>query len=461
MKQIILFSALLVVVSVSSIFAQAYQPDLNGDKFVNFSDFTMLAANWHKSGGNLTGDINSDGKVDIADLARLADKWLQYSLVIFVNANATHSGDGSSWSNAFVYLQDAIKAASKGSQIWAAQGVYKPDANSVFPGGTGLRTSTFQIPQGVEIYGGFPAGGIWEHRNPVTCPTILSGDICTAGVRSDNCYNVVVGANDVTLDGFIIADGNATATGASARGGGMRNEDANNVTIANCVFRDNFAKYDGGAIYNYKSSISFVNCIFSDNNSGDNGAGVYNSNSDAALTDCRFINNHCGNKGGGIYNYQSPSELINCLFSGNHADSNGGAVYNGYKVVKLINCTIAGNSADGDTGGIYNAYSSSIITNCIVWDNSVEIYNHHSSPHISYSDVKGCGASGANWNANYGSDDGNNIGSDPCFASVPALKAASPCINAGENSALPPDIQTDINGNARFNGIVDMGAYEY
>lgn len=535
MNRRILFSVLLSVVSVSNIFAQTYQPDLNKDGFVNFADFAMFAENWQKSGIGLIGDLDGSGTVDEADLMRLsyywlsefewknpdfnhdgivnfldfavfADAWLSSNHnsnwdpdcdfndddlvniidlnrfarqwlrnfpknVIYADAGAAAGGDGTSWDKAFIYLQDAIKAASKGCQIWAAQGVYRPDANSNFPNGTHLRASTFKLPQGVAIYGGFPAGGRWEHRNPDLCPTTLSGDIGIAGNRNDNCYNVVVGANDVTLDGLIIADGNATSTGDKARGGGMRNEDVNNITIANCIFSNNHARYDGGAIYNYKSSISFINCIFSENKSGDDGAGVYNSNTDANLTDCSFFDNRSGNRGGGIYNYQSGSELINCLFNNNHADANGGAVYNGYKAVKLINCTIAGNSAGKNTGGIYNMYSSSVITNCIVWNNNVEIYNHSSSPHILYSDVKGCGASGAGWNANFGEDDGNNIDSDPCFADATqgrpcftdelALEAASPCINAGKNSALPLDIKTDIDGNARFNGIVDMGAYEY
>jgi len=458
-----LISIVMATLFISNVFAQSYyQPDLNGDKFVNFSDFRMLADNWRKSGSNLTGDIDSSGTVDIADLAGLAEKWLRYSLVIFVDADASPGGDGTSWENAFIYLQDAIADADEGYQIWAAQGIYRPDANSNFPNGTGLRTSTFQIPQGIAIYGGFPTGGgTLQERDWINNETILSGDIGIAGSRNDNCYNVVVGANDVVLDGLVISYGNATATGDSARGGGMRNEDVNNITIANCTFRDNYARYDGGGIYNYQSSVSFINCIFSENNCGDDGAGVYNSNTDAALTNCSFFDNHSANRGGGIYNYQTPAELIDCLFSGNAADANGGAVYNGYKAVKLINCTIAENSAAGNTGGIYNTYSSSNIINCVVWDSGIAIYNHSCNPHISYCDIQNCGTSGVNWNPNFGEDDGNNIDIDPCFADELALKAESLCIDAGKNFALPLNITTDIKGNARFNKSVDMGAYEY
>ena len=60
---------------------------------------------------------------------------------------------------------------------------------------------------------------------------------------------------------------------------------------------------------------------------------------------------------------------------------------------------------------------------------------------------------------------GNIVVPDPLFVSEVGrdfhLKASSPCIDAGDNSA--PDLPaTDIDGDARIiNGIVDMGADEY
>ena len=59
---------------------------------------------------------------------------------------ATGNNNGSSWENAFTNLQLAISAASSGDEIWVAQGVYKLGNN---------RTDSFDIPDGVTIYGGF------------------------------------------------------------------------------------------------------------------------------------------------------------------------------------------------------------------------------------------------------------------------------------------------------------------
>ncbi len=70
-----------------------------------------------------------------------------------------------------------------------------------------------------------------------------------------------------------------------------------------------------------------------------------------------------------------------------------------------------------------------------------------------------------------------NIDADPLFVDPDngdyRLQAGSPCIDAGDNTAVPEDLTTDLDGNPRFleipetpdtgNGtlpIVDMGAYE-
>jgi hypothetical protein len=59
-------------------------------------------------------------------------------------------------------------------------------------------------------------------------------------------------------------------------------------------------------------------------------------------------------------------------------------------------------------------------------------------------------------------DGGGNIDTDPLFVSAPGdlrLQSGSPCIDAGDNSAVTES--TDLEGNARItNCSVDMGAYE-
>lgn len=47
--------------------------------------------------------------------------------VIYVNAGFRISGDGSSWSSAYVNLQDALSNSVSGDEIWMAAGTYYPD----------------------------------------------------------------------------------------------------------------------------------------------------------------------------------------------------------------------------------------------------------------------------------------------------------------------------------------------
>ena len=47
--------------------------------------------------------------------------------IIYVDADATGANDGSSWADAFKYLQDGLWAAKSDYHILVAEGIYKPD----------------------------------------------------------------------------------------------------------------------------------------------------------------------------------------------------------------------------------------------------------------------------------------------------------------------------------------------
>jgi len=160
--------------------------------------------------------------------------------VLHVDASVGGCGGcGESWGDAFVDLQDALTTARNSGgamqEIRVAAGTYTPDR------GTGDRTATFQLLNGVAIYGGFPpGGGDWEDREPTANETILSGDLngddapvldptdlLDEPTRAENSYHLVTGsATDSTaiLDGFTVSAGNASETGwPDGLGGGMFN----------------------------------------------------------------------------------------------------------------------------------------------------------------------------------------------------------------------------------------------
>ena len=94
---------------------------------------------------------------------------------IYVDKSANGANDGTSWTDAYTDLQDAIGNASSSSEIWVAEGVYTPD-----PGGTD-QSKSFTITgqkDGIEVYGGFDATeSTRSDRAPKENRTILSGDI--------------------------------------------------------------------------------------------------------------------------------------------------------------------------------------------------------------------------------------------------------------------------------------------
>ena len=101
---------------------------------------------------------------------------------IYVDVDATGANDGSSWANAYNYVQDALtdaNASEKLVEIRVAQGVYTPDSNSAMPDGIGDREATFHLINGVTLRGGYT--GIAEPdpdaRDVAAYETILSGDL--------------------------------------------------------------------------------------------------------------------------------------------------------------------------------------------------------------------------------------------------------------------------------------------
>jgi hypothetical protein len=77
--------------------------------------------------------------------------------VIYVDADAPGANDGTSWADAYNYLQDALadaNASPKPVEIRVAQGTYRPDEDTLHPEGTGNRQTSFQLINDVTLKGG-------------------------------------------------------------------------------------------------------------------------------------------------------------------------------------------------------------------------------------------------------------------------------------------------------------------
>jgi hypothetical protein len=376
----------------------------------------------------------------------------------YVDKNATGAGDGSTWTDAFTELRDALAAAcAEVEEIWVAAGTYKPtDGTS--------RTATFRLRPGLSLFGGFAGGetGI-EQADPEANPTILSGDIGVIGDPSDNSHNVVDASYTITgdaIDGFTVTGGQA-----SSAGGGLYSE-FGNLAVRDVRFVDNHSTTYGGGMFAIDGDPSISNVTI-EGCSSNRGGGIGLIRSNTRITNTVIKNSTASMEGGGVYSSSGDAIIVGSLFTDNSAHG-GGAISNGNGNLVLTNLTCAGNTASWSGAVLINGASGSVdIKNTIMWGNNPSaplIQNSYGDVTYFYCSIEGA-YSGGSWDTDLGTDNGANNDDDPLFASPGnddyRLRPGSPAIDSGFNSApyLPP---YDIDGNNRIvNSIIDRGPYEY
>ena len=396
-----------------------------------------------------------------------------------VDAQASPGGDGSTWATAFANLHDALNAAAdiadpNDEVIWVAAGPYKP-AVQTDPDDT--RTATFEIADGVALFGGFAGDETsLDERDVNANPTILSGDLAgddgpNFTNRGDNVYHVVTinTTAEVELNGLTIQGGSATGDSFEHQNGGgvMRTQlfEQQPHILSQCKLTDNEA-LSGGATAHGPFEID--RCIFSGNRA-------------LAIKGADGI-------GGAVFvggQKQLSRQFTNCLFINNSA-SFGGAVAGVYGGYEMFNCTVVGNTAETFAGGLGISGPGAILVlhNTIVWGNSAgQPISDESNqfwaplPSTQFTPVTHCCIQ--DWSGVHNSE--SIITDDPMFVDgIGAdglawsgdenvrLHADSPCIDAGDNDMVPAGIFSDLDGNARVvdgNGdevsTVDLGTYEF
>jgi hypothetical protein len=336
---------------------------------VNLSDTASSKPNFTAPSGGITlifelsvtdnGGLSSTDTVTITVTASTTP-----DNVWFVDIDVTITGDGKSWNNAFLTIQEAVYAANEDDEIWVKKGTYS-------------LSSQIYIDEAVGIYGGFNGSETQrDQRDWATNVTKVDGQ--------DSVYHCFHITSDAAIDGFTITGGNANGSLPDHRGGGIYVYKSS-PGITNCIISENNADI-GGGIYNKESSPEITKCILSGNSAKMNGGGIFNSKSFPTISDCS-ISENTANYGGGIYNFQSSPTITNCAILGNITTDVGGAVMNYESTPNINSCTISENSADQKGGGIYNHESPSNITDCTLSGNSAYrgggIYNEvQSSPNI-------------------------------------------------------------------------------
>ena len=384
----------------------------------------------------------------INSLSCVSSKSVDISLFVvkrvFVDSSkvAATTQDGNSWETAYGNLTTGLASAINGIEVWVAKGTYKPTNGTI-------RTTSFIIPSGIKVLGGFIGNeSILIQRNTTANLSILSGEIGNLSTTTDNTYHVVsFDASDTNtlLDGFTIVGGNAnftniseitvpyspTSTATDNTGGGIVIKNGASPTLVNCTVKLNTAKI-GGGIFCANGSI-------------------------ATIKSCKIMAN-TASIGGAIYTQQASNIIVkSSQISGNKG--NGEAFYNNSTVPSVINCTIVGSG--GNTPAIYNGVNSpSVFQNCIIWG-YLSLFNDNQAI-VNYSNLSGSYSGIGNANIDPLFVSSLPVNSDISTGGDFHLMAQSTMIDAGNSSSVAIN-EKDINLYNRIfgSGRVDIGAYEF
>ena len=292
---------------------------------------------------------------------------------VVVDVDATGANNGSSWANAYTDLQDGLLASSTG-QIWVAEGVYHPSA-------IGDVTASYQLKDGVELYGGFDGSEVLlAQRDVAAHPTILSGDLTEddtygSGISwwrfgwtgsGNNSGRIVdgsgVGASAV-IDGFTVFAGFG-GNSPSGRGAGMFIQNGS-PRVRNCTFQYN-SYANGASVYIEAGAPVFEGCLIRDGYTfGRTASGVYSLGSVVSFTDCEFLNHYTvtlmgGNDGSAVFaDFNSDTSFLRCDFVGNQvgnwfamgdpSGSHGGGIEN-WGTLAVDACRLIDNYAHAGAG---------------------------------------------------------------------------------------------------------------
>ncbi len=307
----------------------------------------------------------------------------QEAQVLYVDDDAAGVGDGSSWHDAYRYLQDAladVAGRAKPVEIRVAQGVYCPDRGlGITPGDKG---ACFRLVSGVTLLGGYAGvrAGRWgssDDRDIDVYETVLSADLGGndgpgwPGHGENSCHVVLADATDesAVLDGFTITGGGAPGVECGDVPGDRfaMTIQAGGAVVRRCRFTGNSTV----GLYLRRGAIATLEeCEFV-------GDGAASTESSPTLIACRFTHSRLS------VDRRSNASVTDCTFEGSLPDAIPGTLtcYHGSTVVLigctvkdsenqgmqimdcnavLVDCTFEGNRG----GGIYSTGSELTLLNC-------------------------------------------------------------------------------------------------
>ena len=301
--------------------------------------------------------------------------------------------------------------------------------------------------------------------------------------RSDNTQHIIrLNAQNTSIDGFTISDGH-TIGASNESGAAIFVTVSNPLgfTVNNCIIKNNVA--DNGAFFRFSSlgayssgtrNVNITNTIVENNLSRIGTIYLRDANAEdtnVTLYNCLFKDNVVKDRTGG------PAG-----FAGSVVWAVSNSIPSRLTItLNIINTTAVNNEDLGTNGGLNNFTRSPIvfgessstmvtdISNTIVWNNTTT--NGNTSRAVSAGNNTSTGT--VSISNSISNDDFSNIAAgskvntsntDPLFTSTTdfTLQTTSPAKDFGDNSKLPAPLNIDLAGNSRiFNVAVDLGAYEF
>lgn len=157
-------------------------------------------------------------------------------------------------------------------------------------------------------------------------------------------------------------------------GGAIYGQYITNISFCDCIFENNYAVRDGGAVFLPNTDYcTFLNCSFKDNlaEKRDGGAIVVDCGNNFTMRDCTFNNNVAADRGGSAYLRTNNGVMSNCSIVNDVSKPTGGFKVWGDNWT-VYNCSFALNSNDTEFGKY--AFSmdgdNNIIFDCIFTNNT-------------------------------------------------------------------------------------------
>jgi hypothetical protein len=378
---------------------------------------------------------------------------------VHVDASAMASGSGRSWSEASADLSQALRynlgSLEEPSEVWIREGTH-------LVGSDGFdRNRPATLPIGAVVRGGFRGDEVHpDQRTPSGHETILTGDALGDDGpgfinRSDNARRMFVqAASDDQIVGPALVLDRLTLRGVERSGSGFISIVLGTSfwsRLSEIRFEDNRVEH---CIYDW-GFVEIERCTF-----------MANDAYEVVLL------------GGGL-------DARSSLWYGNR----GAAIVGGNNNVWIRNCTVTGNVVPAGEAAVRAGHVNSWwgvggMSNTIIWNNSAGGLRNEAAqfqPRTVLTLVSCCIGG---WTGTLGSPD--NHGLDPLFVDpvgpdgIPGtrdddyrLRAGSPCVDSGDNGALPSGFLLDLDGRPRVvddpatpnpggatGAVVDRGAYE-